>query len=110
MNPLKHLNRLRTFLIVLILSSLFCIDTIGAARVMEKGQPAPYAGILLTVEKANEARLVYMDRDACRIMQSAEHKELQELRENSHFNKVLLFVGGALAGALTVYAVKAITH
>jgi hypothetical protein len=110
MNPLRHLSKLRTFLIVLILSSLFCVDTLGAAGVIEKGQPAPYAGILLTVEKANEARLVYFDRDACRIIESAEHKELQELRNKTDFNQVLWFVGGIAAGALSIYAVKAITH
>jgi len=121
---------------ILLVSSMIVNSVVIAddAVVLNKGQPAPYTGLLLTEEKANS---VYNDLNKYKLLNESlqrtvflyeQNEKLQEKRVNvlleqndklainlqqartvSNWEKVLWFGLGFLSVGLGIYGVQAIT-
>jgi hypothetical protein len=96
-----RLNSLLTFSAVLILN---CSPALGESAVMvQKNEPAPYAGLLLDTAKAEETREAIIQRDALR-----ERVASQE--EHSGSEKLAFFVLGAAVSGLAFYVIHSSAH
>lgn len=130
------MKNLKNLLMILLVSSMIVNSTANAdeAIVLNKGQAAPYTGILLTEEKANS---VYNDLNKYKLLNESlertvvlyEQNEklqdkrinilleqndklavnLQQARTTSNWEKVLWFGLGFLSVGLGIYGVQAIT-
>jgi hypothetical protein len=130
------MKNLKNLLMILLASSMIVNDIVIAddAVVLNKGQPAPYTGLLLTEEKANS---VYNDLNKYKLLNESlertvflyeQNEKLQDKRVNllleqndklainlqqartvSNWEKVLWFGLGFLSVGLGIYGVQAIT-
>jgi hypothetical protein len=130
------MTNLKNLLMILLVSSMIVNSVVIAddAVVLNKGQPAPYTGLLLTEEKANS---VYNDLNKYKLLNESlqrtvflyeQNEKLQEKRVNvlleqndklainlqqartvSNWEKVLWFGLGFLSVGLGIYGVQAIT-
>lgn len=64
------------------------------ATALEKGQPAPYAGVLLDTEKANKTKIGLQERDLFEQIVNSQTKSIELLKQNNTYaeNKVNLLL------------------
>ena len=96
-------------LTALILNLLFSDVAFAEVRYLQENDPAPFTGILLSLDAANRYRQATIDRDALRISYAASQTRVQELekKENNHDLLIGVAIGVAVTG-LSVYAAKKI--
>jgi hypothetical protein len=121
-------------LISSIVASNTCSVFAADATPIKSGQPAPYDGLLLTPEKAQEVKNTYVERDGYKLLNDSLQKSLDlsggafnlseqkvnilleqnnklavnlnEARTTSNFEKFMWFGLGVLGASLAVYGVK----
>lgn len=137
---MKHSPLKKSLISLMTISSVF-INTAFAeeeALHLQKGTPAPYSGVLLSVEKATEVRQNLIELKTLRAINDSYVKsvqlyeesiqlnnqknkllldrneklteELGQIRSSSDFQKILWFSLGVLASGFAVYGAKKIAQ
>ncbi len=84
---------------------MFCWPSHGKATFLSQGEAAPFNGYLLDKFSQDQAQTAVLQVDEYKILTEINKKiisEQQSQLEDSQTLKWIYFVGGALAGGLTV--------